>query len=769
MRIKAIISFLFIFFYFFSGFTSELLASEHVEEDLPAVSVINEIRGTQLGLKDSNLLESLRGQWNVTKEAGIEATWLWQYSPLEEDDLVDFAKKEMKGQEFGIFLEIDQNFADKSVVRYRGKGPWYFSDGLFLVSYDQDERHKLIDTVFEKFKEDFGYYPKTVGAWWVGAESIKYMRDKYGINAVLQCADQFNTDKYSIWGTPWSIPYLPSNRNAAIPANNYSDRIPNVVVLQWATRDPVSGYGSSVTESTYSIQDYGMKYYKAEEYLPYLRNIYLNKPLDHMVVGLEGGFGPGTYDTTYKNNILEFKKWENEGFVKIQTAAEYSSEFLESRRILPPSSYFLTKAFETNDQSFWYNSPNYRLLIQKHGNDIYLADFRDYLNTPQEEFYELSNTQPLLRINAKSIVDSVRFPKQKIKLLSSKEPLEIAESEDGKFLKTGGETIGIFTDNVVSIPAINKYWDFKRSFNSNIGPNYDVIAVSMVLVYVIFLYVNERKKVLKGASFFGLVFGLIILFPFYSSGFFFNESLKFTPISLSIFDFMNLGIIDPGLKVFLYFQFIPLVALILMHYFLIIKPKNNDLTLLIFVALLVLVFLNLDDFFTRALVYFAQGKKAMLISVLSLAGFLGFVFVLIYLHRKNRSSLMGKLLFLVSLFFIWFNQDEVFARKNYIITNFEWEMLNKVYSLRENVFYPKPEFKTENFYNTFPLLITDKFYAEKLTSVEWRTVHYGEEPIRYAGREKIVIVSRYTGVELEENSSLNKIMDNSQIAIYQKK
>ena len=215
--------------FFLFGFSTPAAASSKLQA--PSVSVINEIRGPQLGLEESDILKSLQGQWEVTGEIGVPATWLWQYSALEDKTLTSFAKKEMKDQEFGIFLEIDRNFADKSGVRYRGAGPWYFSDGLFLVSYEQYDRRKLIDNVFTKFKQEFGYYPKTVGAWWVGAESIKYMQEKYGVIAVLQCADQFNTDKYSIWGTPWSIPYLPASRNSAIPANNYSDRISDVVIL----------------------------------------------------------------------------------------------------------------------------------------------------------------------------------------------------------------------------------------------------------------------------------------------------------------------------------------------------------------------------------------------------------------------------------------------------------------------------------------------------------------------------------------------------------
>jgi hypothetical protein len=267
--------------------TGMLLMSIHtplIAADKPAFTLVNPVRGPQLGLENVNLLENLKGQWQVTKEADAKGTWLWQFSALENTELINLAKNEMQNQEHGIFLEIDKNTAEKSGVDYKGKIAWYQSDGLLLVSYDQFEREKLIDTMFKKFKDTFGYYPKSVGAWWVGAESIQYMQKKYGITGVLQCADQYNTDAYAIWGTPWSIPYIPAKNNAAIPAKNDADSA-KVVMMQWAPRDPLRGYGPTIEESTYSVQDYERKGYKIG-YFEYLKDIFAKKGGDQVIIGL---------------------------------------------------------------------------------------------------------------------------------------------------------------------------------------------------------------------------------------------------------------------------------------------------------------------------------------------------------------------------------------------------------------------------------------------------------------------------------------------------
>jgi hypothetical protein len=345
-------------------------------QELPTITVVNPLRGHQLGLEGSNLKESLVGQWNATKESSISATWLWQYSALEEKDLTQFAKSEMKLQEHGIFLEIDKNFAEKSGIEYKARGPWYHSEGLLLTSYDKFERYKLIDTVFKKFKNTFGYYPKSVGAWWVGAEPIHYMEKKYGITAVLQCADQFNTDAYSIWGTPWSIPYIPSKINAAIPAQDKFDSLA-VAMMQWAPRDPLKAYGDSVEDSTFSTQDYQMKGYNLH-YFEYLKNIYLKNKNDQYVFGLEGGLPSDAYLGQYKNQIIQSKKWQNENKIKIQSMRQFSTQFLKTDKSLPPTNYFLTKDYNSNDQSFWYHSALYRIGIHKVGNEISVVDIRDY-------------------------------------------------------------------------------------------------------------------------------------------------------------------------------------------------------------------------------------------------------------------------------------------------------------------------------------------------------------------------------------------------------
>jgi hypothetical protein len=439
-----LLSFLLFSVLLFFGANSALAKEK---ESLPAITVINPIRGSELGHEKDDLLSGLKAQWKMTRDAKINATWLWQYTALEDSRMVDFVKTSMPNQEFGLFLEIDRNFARKSAVQYRGQGPWYFSDGLFLMSYDKDERKKLIDEVFHKFKKTFGYYPKTVGAWWIGADSLVYMQKKYGITAAMRAADQFDLDVYSIWGTPWSIPYLSSKENEAIPASSF-DKSSKVVILQWAARDPTQGY----QDPLYSVQDFSLKGYDYS-YINYVSSVFLKNPLDHVTFGLENNGASTTWHAYYQGIMKKARELEDSHNAKTFLVKDYAEIFLAQRKTFAGSDtkYFLAKAYKSDDQSFWYNSGQFRAGIEKEGENIYLVDLRSYANKVNEPFAMLPNSQGYLRIAAPSIIDSIRFPEQKLLIASNKDPLLIAENGDEVTLFSGNKKIAHFIPSVLEV------------------------------------------------------------------------------------------------------------------------------------------------------------------------------------------------------------------------------------------------------------------------------------------------------------------------------
>jgi hypothetical protein len=373
---------------------------------------------------------------------------------LQNPQLVELAKSKLADDEHGLFFEIDPDSASASGVVYRGRSSWYHSEGLFLTSYDLWERTKIIDTYFQKFNTQFNYNPTSVGAWWIGAQPIAYLQQKYGVTAVLQCADQFATDAYSLWGTPWSIAYQPSRQNAAIPAQDYFDRS-NVTIVQWAPRDPLRGYGNSVENSTYSAQDFNYKNYSLE-YFTKLKDTYAQKPHDAFVFGLESGFDSEVYQIGLAQQVALANSWRNDNQVNLTTMKNFAAQFRRSDRILADTSSGLFEEYQGTNQSWWYHSPHYRLLIHKKGEDVSLVDLRNYHARTQEEWFNFPNTQSLLRIHAPSIIDSVRQPQHLWHLAQTNERLRVEGTDTQHTLYAGAQKLLTANDKYFTIYTANR-------------------------------------------------------------------------------------------------------------------------------------------------------------------------------------------------------------------------------------------------------------------------------------------------------------------------
>ena len=164
------------------------------------VTIVNPVR---ISNYNKTPYESLLSEYKVVKLRNLSATWLLTFDVLENKAMVNLLKSMDENQELGIFLEVTANFAQALGVIYHDTGFWHHANSVFLSGYTQEERKKLIDKVFETFREIFGYYPVSVGSWWTDSFSLSYAKEKYDILANLDCSDQFATDGYKIWGPYW--------------------------------------------------------------------------------------------------------------------------------------------------------------------------------------------------------------------------------------------------------------------------------------------------------------------------------------------------------------------------------------------------------------------------------------------------------------------------------------------------------------------------------------------------------------------------------------
>lgn len=352
------------------------------------VTIVNPVRGRDLWFDKT--LKPLEDQYSLIKKYEFSATWLLTYDSLLDEQIFDYFASMDERQEFGLFLEVSPTLAKDSRVIYPHNVAWFFPNAVFLSGYSQSDRIKILDTIFGKFKKKFGYYPRSVGAWWIDSYSISYMRSRYKVSSVLRVADQLTTDNYGVWGGWWGVPYYPSKGNLLVPASEKVKK-EDVVVIQWAQRDLSKAYGEGTVFSNYSLQanDYTERGL-ATDYFEGLVNSYLDcqMPIGQVTVGLETGmesvkaFSEYQKQMEFLNSLTNVKKVRMSDF-----ASEYVKLFANNPDLLTLS----------DGISSWEMTPHYRK-NEKLGDYIQYGKnvaFSDYFVKDNSEF--LDRKLPLVR------------------------------------------------------------------------------------------------------------------------------------------------------------------------------------------------------------------------------------------------------------------------------------------------------------------------------------------------------------------------------------
>jgi len=315
------------------------------------LTLVNPVRGR--GFWSDRSLKPLRDQYELVRKYDFPATWLFQYDALTDKELVGEVKKFDSGQERGVFLEVSKSLAEGARVVYPYGVSWSNPGAIFLSGYSPSERRTIIDFLFKTFKKNFGYYPRSAGAWWIDSYSLDYMKKKYGLKAVLIVADQKTTDNYGVWGQWWGVPYYPSKANILTPAGSYENK-EDVVVIQWAQRHPTLAYGDGPKYSNYSLQanDY-LERGKNTLFFEDLVSKYLdcNNVIGQITVGLETGIESSAFIREYANQLKALSEIPN---LQALGMSQFADRF---KQIYPD--YPKLAVLKDND-SEWIFTPNFR-------------------------------------------------------------------------------------------------------------------------------------------------------------------------------------------------------------------------------------------------------------------------------------------------------------------------------------------------------------------------------------------------------------------------
>lgn len=419
------------------------------------ITIVNPVRVSRY---TKDLSSNIRAQYQEIKDRDLPATWLLTYDVLENSSVTAELTNLDLQQEIGIFLEVSSDFASKADVKYNKTDSWHRAHALFLSGYKQQDRIKLIDTIFDRFQEIFGYYPSSVGAWWIDSYSLDYMQKKYNIVANLGLADQFATDGYQVWGQFWSSPFIPNKYHAGIPASKLSNKL-NLVTIEWAPRDPLNGYGINPANN-YSTQDF-LTLNLSYDYFSKLLDVYTLKNLNEfaqITIGLEGDLDPSAYHSSYAKQ-LDVTKTKN---VKFLTMTNFAKWYLSNYQLTPPQAIVTNDLLGTPKKVIWYQSSHYRIGLSHdyETNQTEIFDFRIYPEDFMEPNYLSPNEQLNLYINLPSIIDKTSNTNSKW-LISNNKLTNLVKRDNDLTISFGDQEIK-FTSNNIFLHNINNLPNYFR-------------------------------------------------------------------------------------------------------------------------------------------------------------------------------------------------------------------------------------------------------------------------------------------------------------------
>ncbi len=358
------------------------------------VNIINFVRGIEPRPgRNIDLYATFRDEARLMRSLNLKGTFLLQYDALILPEYTSFLKDNLDLFEAGLWLEVVEPQVEAAGGVWQGRFPWdWYNDVGFLIGYEPEFRKKLIDAAMEKFKNIFGYYPSSVGAWHIDSVSMRYLSEKYGIDAACICRDQVGTDGYTMQGGYYNHAYYPSIYNMFCPAQSHETQI-NMPVFRMLGSDPILAY---------DFQVFGYDDEKCPTLEPaqrgrnsrwcdwYFDEIFSNRGLcfAYTQTGQENSFGWERIKGGVNYQFPLVKRLSDEGSVEIMTLGEAGKWYKSTFSNTPAAVYGAMSAWDGADRrSVWYSSSFYRANVMWERGSVRIRDLYIFNDKYKEHYY----------------------------------------------------------------------------------------------------------------------------------------------------------------------------------------------------------------------------------------------------------------------------------------------------------------------------------------------------------------------------------------------
>ena len=381
----------------------------HRPEMVPEYSATVTGQGKEEDIGDKKLItESLdifKTQQRLAHEAGLKTTIQMTYASLFNDEAVELAKQDH--EKYGD--EIALSLLGLPCEEFREK---YKTKDFCIWMFSMEDKKNIVDDVFGKFHDIFGFYPVSTGSYYMDAELTNYIKEKYPSVkcAVATCWEEgpkayhtCNNSWYTLFdGGPWN-PWIPSKQNTHAPAANEAEDS-GIVAIPHLSRDLLACYDGNGSNFGTHPQNVlrGMIYDSKTWEYPYLYNLidqyrHLAKfnngySYNMMFVGPgwlnKMGRWEAPYELlkkSYEDGMKYYGDLKKEGKCVDMTMAEFADFYRENKTYEEPEcALWKDILYGSDKQIFWYCDPYMRAQINMDQGGA-IVDLRPYaakLNWP---------------------------------------------------------------------------------------------------------------------------------------------------------------------------------------------------------------------------------------------------------------------------------------------------------------------------------------------------------------------------------------------------
>ncbi|MBO4506118.1 MAG: hypothetical protein J5728_06805 [Lachnospiraceae bacterium] len=345
-------------------------------------------------------LDIFKTQQRLAHENGLKTTIQMTYASLFNDEAVALAKEhhEKYGDEIALTL------LGLPCKEFREK---YKTKDFCIWMFSMEDKISIVNDVFEKFHERFGFYPESTGSYYMDAELTNYIKEKYPSVkcAVATCWEEgpkayhtCNNSWYTLMdGGPWA-PWIPSKVNTHAPAAN-KEEDSGIVAIPHLSRDLLACYDGNGSNFGTHPQNVlrGMSYYKEDgEYkYPYFYNLVdqyrvqgdYNSGIAYNMMFVGPGWmnKMGRWEApyellyqSYSDGMKYYGELKKQGRLEDMTMAEWADFFREHKTYTEPEcALWKDILYGSDKQLFWYNDPFMRVCVNMDQGGA-IVDLRPY-------------------------------------------------------------------------------------------------------------------------------------------------------------------------------------------------------------------------------------------------------------------------------------------------------------------------------------------------------------------------------------------------------